>query len=134
MSKRVLVLEDDPPMEQLLCRIVQEEGHQVQVAQSWNDFEQVMMGELPDLMLIDIAMPWVNGLDLNESLDESAMFKDIARVIVTGHAEDPYRLRAYAQGCRAFIAKPFEIADLQETLREALAEADAPEEKTDAGD
>ena len=132
MSKRVLVLEDDPPMEQLLCRIVQEEGHRVQVAQSWNDFQQVMMGELPDLMLIDIAMPWVSGLDLNESLDESEMFKDIPRVIVTGHAEDPYRLRAYAQGCRAFVAKPFEVCGLQETIREVLAEAETPEESREA--
>ena len=132
MPKRVLVLEDDRPMEELLCRIVQQEGHEVQVAENWNDFEQVMLGELPDLMLIDIAMPWVNGLDLNESLDESSLFQAIPRVIVTGHAEDPYRLRAYAQGCRAFVAKPFEVEQLQETIREALAEADTPEEGTDA--
>jgi len=121
MPKRILVLEDDPPMEQLICRIVQQEGHKAQVAQSWEDFEQALLGELPDLMLIDIALPWVNGLDLNESLDESILFKDIPRVIVTGHSEDPYRLRAYAQGCRAFVAKPFEIEQLQETIRSALA-------------
>jgi CheY-like chemotaxis protein len=132
MSKRVLVLEDDPQMAQLLSRIVAEEGHEVEVAKSWNDFERVMLGELPELMLIDIAMPWVDGLDLNESLDESALFKDIPRVIVTGHVEDPYRLRAYAQGCRAFIAKPFEVGQLQETIREVLAEAETPEVGTDA--
>jgi len=132
MPQRVLVLEDDRPMEQLLCRIVEEEGHEAQVAQSWNDFEQALLGELPDLMLIDIALPWVNGLDLNESLDESSAFKDIPRVIVTGHAEEAYRLRAYAQGCRAFVAKPFEVGQLQETIREVLLEAETPEERQEA--
>ena len=134
MAHRVLVLEDDPPMEQLLCRIVQEEGHEVQVAQNWRDFEQVMLGDLPDLMLIDIALPWANGLDLNESLEESSLFKEIPRMIVTGHAEDAYRLRAYAQGCRAFVAKPFEIEQLQEAIREVLAEAETPEESTEAAE
>ena len=131
MARQVLVLEDDPPMEHLLCRIVREEGHEVRVAQSWKDFEQALLGELPDLMLIDIALPWVNGLDLNESLGESAAFQGIPRVIVTGHAEAAYRLRAYAQGCRAFVAKPFEVDQLQVAIREALAQAETPEECLD---
>lgn len=124
MPKRVLVMEDDPSMEQLLCRIVQMEGLEPEVAQTWTDFEAVMLGELPDLMLIDIALPWVNGLDLNESLEESALFHDIPRVIITAHGLEAYRLRAYAQGCRAFIAKPFEVEDLRETIRKVLAEAE----------
>ena len=126
MQKRVLVIEDDPSMEEVLCRIVQIEGHEPQAAQTWTDFEEIMLGELPDLMLIDIALPWINGLDLNESLGESTLFKDIPRIIVTGHSQDAYRLRAYAQGCRAFIAKPFEVEDLRETLRQVLAEAEDP--------
>jgi DNA-binding response OmpR family regulator len=126
MPKRILVIEDDQPMEQVLCRIVQLEGHEPQVAQTWADFEEAMLGELPDLMLIDIALPWVNGLDLNESLEESTLFQGIPRVIVSGHSQDAYRLRAYAQGCRAFIAKPFEVEDLRETIRQVLAEAEDP--------
>ena len=121
MPRRILVMEDDPLMEQLLCRIIQLEGYEPQVAQNWADFEAAMLGDLPDLMLIDIAMPWVNGLDLNESLGESTLFQNIPRIIITGHSEDPYRLRAFAQGCRMFIGKPFEVEQLQQALREALA-------------
>jgi two-component system chemotaxis response regulator CheY len=110
--KKVLVVEDDLPMcwllENLLCDkykvVVKHNGME---ALSW-----LSVKNIPDLIISDIRMPVMGGLELLESLSISGFYKNIPVIILTGFDDPATHKRCLDFGAFAYLVKPFKPQDL----------------------
>jgi CheY-like chemotaxis protein len=119
---RILIVDDDPTIVQMLADVLGDEGYEVATAtQSLRAFDRAKEAQ-PDLILMDIMMPYLDGLDQIKlfSLDDD--LKDIPIIVITAkvHALDGIEdLRALR--IVDYLYKPFEISVLLEKIQNAIA-------------
>ena len=114
--KTVLVIEDDLPLCWLLEKIIGRD-HKVKVLH--NGFEAwywMKAGNVPDLIISDIKMPGMDGLELLENIRLSGLFRNIPFIILSGHDDAAYEEQAQKLGLSAYITKPFEPTHLAEII------------------
>lgn len=111
MSARVLVVEDDPSVRSLLDILLTGEGYDVQTASDGTEALQLAATQAPELILLDVMMPDVDGLGVLEKLRSETAFADIAIVVVTGTVDLVPELRERLGEDHVFV-KPFIVADL----------------------
>ena len=118
---RILIVDDDPNIVQMLSDILTDEGYEVATAtQSLRAFDRAKEAQ-PDLILMDIMMPYLDGLDQIKLLSLDDDLKDIPIIVITAKAralegiDDLRALRIVD-----YLYKPFEIPDLLEKIHDAL--------------
>ena len=116
----VLLVEDNETNQMLATAVLQRDGYRVTVAGSAEEARESMRTELPDLILMDLQLPGVDGLALTRSLREDAKTSSIPVVAMTAHAMLGDEQQALAAGCAAYIAKPIDTRTLGESLRRCL--------------
>lgn len=119
--KRVLVVEDNEMNMELLCQLLEDAEYEPLSAYDGVEGVEVAKAELPDLILMDISMPRMNGLDATVMLKSTPETAHIPVVIVTAHALDSERQRAKETGCDGFLTKPIEEDALTELLEALLS-------------
>lgn len=109
--KRVLVVEDDLPLRGMLSVALRRRGFQVLLAGDGGEAQRVLNNQQPNLMLLDLAMPGVNGWDLLQKLKETGMSGKVPTIVISAHLRvDP---KAVLQmGATAILPKPFNIEEL----------------------
>jgi len=120
LSGRVLVVDDDPEIVTFLCTLLELEGLQASVATSAPAaLEQLRMAQ-PSLVLLDIAMPGQDGIELCKTLKRDPATKDVPIFVISARPGREVVERALAAGAEAFIRKPFENHELIERIRQRL--------------
>ena len=120
LKARVLVVDDDPEIVTFLATLLELEGIESQVATSAAAaLEKLELG-LPSLVLLDIAMPDRDGLDLCRSLKRDPRTRDVPVFVVSARPGKDVVDRALAAGAEDFIRKPFENHDLIARIRDRL--------------
>lgn len=117
---RVLVVDDDGILRELLARILSLEGYRVETAEDGFDAGIKVMAFRPDLLVLDLFMPRMNGFDVCRRLRGNARTAGIKILIYTGFASEENRALAFEAGADAVLAKPAERAVLLETLQALL--------------
>jgi two-component system OmpR family response regulator len=121
MSKPVILLIDD---EIAYAEVIKEAllpmGVEVHIAGNAMEAMLVMQEVTPDLVLLDVMMPEVDGLTLLRWLRENSRGKEMPVHIVSAKAQQEDRDAALRAGANGFLAKPFTMQDLKETLAEYL--------------
>ena len=114
----VLVVDDDPAIRFLLFRVLLEEGYRVETAADGKQALDAIAKRLPDLILLDVDMPGINGLEVCRRLKESPRTRLVPVVIVTAQGDLSRRLNAWDDGADDFLAKPFHlsVADVYDSL------------------
>ena len=107
---KVLIVEDDPSVRLLLQTLVAEQGHTVQVAVDGAAGLDVFRQLRPDLVLSDIQMPHMDGLELLESI--RAEDSDVLVVILTGSGSEEHAVRALRHGANNYLQKPIDDTDI----------------------
>ena len=107
---KVLIVEDDPSVRVLLQTLVAEEGHSVEVAVDGAAGLEAFRQFRPDLVLSDIMMPHMDGLELLESI--RAEDSDVLVVILTGCGSEEYAVRALRHGANNYLQKPIDDTDI----------------------
>jgi len=120
MSQRILVVDDEPGITGFCGRLLARMGYDTCLAGSGEAALQLLEREWFDLLLADIVMPGITGLDL--ALEARRRMPDIAVVIMTGHGSIEVAVRALRAGAHDFLLKPFSPADLTEAIEHALAQ------------
>lgn len=119
---RILIVDDDPNIVQMLSDVLSDEGYEVATAtQSLRAFDRAKEAQ-PDLILMDIMMPYLDGLDQIKLLSLDDDLKDIPIIVITAkvHALDGVGdLKALR--IVDHLYKPFEITDLLSKIKSALA-------------
>lgn len=113
---RILIVDDSPSQLLGIQRIVERLGHETLLAQNGADGVQVAKAELPDVVLMDVVMPELNGFQATRTLQRDPNTRDIPVILVTTKDQDTDRMWGMRQGARAYITKPFSENELVEVL------------------
>jgi len=123
MTKKVLVVDDDATIRVALRDALTSAGFDVDLAESASQALAVIAHAPPDIMVSDIRMPDVSGLELLRLLRERA--PDIAVVLMTAFDDMPTVVEAMKHGAVEFLVKPLDLDDLQKTLERVLEDRES---------
>jgi len=114
----VYIVDDDPSIRSLLTKLVQSIDVPVEVFASSQEFLSRARPEEPSCIILDVRMPGLSGLDLQERLVQSGI--DIPVIFITGFGNVPQSVRAMKAGAVDFLEKPFENQALLDAVNRAL--------------
>ncbi len=120
MTRRILVVDDEPDIRQTLKEILEDEGYHVELAGNGLQARQRFHDQRPDLVLLDIWMPDVDGITLLEEWRRQA---PVPVVVMSGHGTVDTAVEATRLGAFDYLEKPLSIARLLATLERALGRA-----------
>ena len=122
MAKTVLIVEDNELNMKLFNDILEASGYRT--LQTRNGFEAIDLARAhrPDLILMDIQLPEVSGLDVTRWIKEDDELKSIPIIAVTAFAMKVDEERIRAGGCEAYISKPISVTKFLETVRHYLGD------------
>ena len=113
---RILVVEDNPVNLELVRDILEAHGHEVLEASNATDGLALLSGELPDLILMDIQLPGMDGLTATRQIKADARLQGIPVVALTAHAMRGDEERALAAGCDGYVSKPIDTRALPQMV------------------
>ena len=116
-SGKILLVEDNPANQLLAAAVLERDGFKVVLAESAREALDALAVERPDIVLMDIQLPEMDGLTLTRKLKEDPVTASIPIVALTAHAMPADRDAALGAGCVGFIAKPIDTRALGEQVR-----------------
>jgi two-component system, OmpR family, response regulator len=124
-SLRVLVVDDARDVRNLVAAHLKRGGHTVLLAEDAAQALEILATERPDLAIVDIMMPGMNGYDLTERLREMPATQDMPIIVLTARAGGADRAHAFRVGADAYVQKPFELQRLTDEIASVMMLADA---------
>ena len=121
----ILIVEDNAGSLMLATVMLEDEGFKVVGAESAEDARHMLSGKLPDLILMDIQLPGMDGLEFTKELKKDERTAGIPVIALTAHAMPLHHRAARAAGCAGFIAKPWTPESLSRDVRAFLEGAAA---------
>ena len=118
---RILIVDDSPSQLLGIQRIVEKLGHQILTATDGAAGVETAKAELPDLVLMDVVMPNLNGFQATRTLARDEATRHIPVILVTTKDQDTDRMWGMRQGAKAYIPKPFSEDELSEVLERVFA-------------
>jgi DNA-binding response OmpR family regulator len=123
---RVLVVEDDPDIADLIRRYLQKGGFDVDVRMSGQEALQAIAATTPDLIVLDLMLPHVNGLEICRSVRADAKTAATPIIMVTARADTSERIAGLDLGADDYLAKPFSPGELVARVRALLRRTARP--------
>ena len=120
MAKRILIVEDNELNMKLFHDLLEARGYETIQTRDGIDALKIVRSEKPDLILMDIQLPEVSGLEVTKWLKEDDEFKSIPIIAVTAFAMKGDEEKIRAGGCEAYISKPISISSFFETIEKFL--------------
>ncbi len=117
---RVLIVDDSPSQLLGLQRIVEKLGHQVITAEDGAAGVQVAKREIPDLVLMDVVMPNLNGFQATRQISKDPSTSHIPVILVTTKDQETDKVWGMRQGAKAYITKPVDEAALVKTIKDLI--------------
>ncbi|MBD2577812.1 response regulator [Oscillatoria sp. FACHB-1406] len=117
----LLVVEDNPDMRAYVCEILVRENYRVCTARNGEEGWQVLQERRPQLIVTDLMMPKVSGLDLIRLTREDPELKGTPIILLTAKADDESRVAGTEKGADAYLAKPFNDRELLAEVRNLLS-------------
>lgn len=128
---RILIVEDERGLTQSLSWTFTREGYEVAVAHDGHEGLRKAQTVLPDVVLLDIMLPGMNGLDVCRELRAGDRTRDIPIVMITAKSEETDQVVGYSMGADDYVPKPFSNKVLLHKVKALLRRAEGP---GDAGD
>jgi two-component system cell cycle response regulator DivK len=121
MSKRILVVEDQQDNRRILRDLLGNAGYELMEAETGEEALAAVEAQRPDLILMDIQLPVMDGYETTRRIRLNAELKSIPIIAVTSYALSGDEAKALAVGCTAYITKPFSPRALLAKVQEHLA-------------
>ncbi|MET0549886.1 MAG: twitching motility response regulator PilH [Xanthomonas sp.] len=123
---RILIVDDSPSQLLGIQRIVEKLGHETITATDGAAGVEACKAALPDLVLMDVVMPNLNGFQATRTLRREPTTQNIPVILVTTKDQDTDRMWGMRQGARAYITKPFSEDELYEVIERVFSGEDVP--------
>ena len=127
---RILIIDDSPSQLFGIQRMVEKIGHVSMTAEDGASGVELARQALPDLVLMDVVMPGLNGFQATRMLSREPTTQHIPVVLVTTKDQDTDRMWGMRQGAKAYLTKPFREAELAEVIDRLLPMAETSESET----
>src|SRR4030067_840016 len=128
-KKRILVIDDELDFVKMLQARLRIEGYEVLVAEDGMKGIQIARKENPDLIILDIMMPGMDGHSVFDTLKKSILTWSIPVIYITAKTGQADELLAMEKGARYYLTKPYNPAMLLEMVKSALSAEDQAEKK-----
>ena len=120
MSSRIYAAEDDDNIREILRCTLESYGYEVEVFESAAPMLERMRQQLPDLVLMDIMMPEMDGMEALRRMKESAQTREVPVIFLTAKSSEVDKVRGLDLGAEDYITKPFGLLELAARVRAAL--------------
>jgi chemosensory pili system protein ChpA (sensor histidine kinase/response regulator) len=120
-GRTIMVVDDSLTVRKVTQRLLEREGYQVVLAKDGVDALEQMRDSLPDMMLVDIEMPRMDGFDLTRNVRGDERTRDIPIIMITSRSADKHRNYAMQLGVNAYFGKPFQEPVLLGAIESLLA-------------
>lgn len=118
--KRILVIEDEEKLRSVLKFVLDEEGYEVISAENGETGLEMARSAMPDLILLDVLLPDINGFDICRSLKSEAEFKSIPVLMMTALGDVENKLNGFSAGADDYVSKPFNLQELLSRVKSHL--------------
>ena len=120
MAKKVLIVDDEPSIIVALQFLMEQNGYDTLVAFSGEEAMEAVGRDHPDLILLDIMLPVVDGFEVCQRVRENPVWKDIRIVLLTALGSEAHVTKGLDLGADAYVVKPFSNMDLLAKVKELL--------------
>ncbi|MDD8048939.1 MAG: response regulator transcription factor [Thomasclavelia sp.] len=114
MKSKVLIVDDEVDIRELLKFYLEKEGYDVLEAGNGNDALDIVESSYIDLAIIDVMMPEMDGFELVENIKE---YRDLPCIMLTAKGENKDKLRGFSTGVDDYVTKPFDPAELMARVK-----------------
>lgn len=119
-GKSILVVEDNMDTYELVKFVLEKKGHTTLLAMNGREGVNAAIKQRPDLIIMDLSMPMMDGWIATEKLKQNPLVKDIAIIALTAHALPDDRKRAFDAGVNEYITKPMDLEEFVEIIEQWL--------------
>src|ERR1700682_3856578 len=112
MPNRVVIVDDDKEVQEILTLALTRNGFEVAVASDGQQLQDVLAKNTPDLIILDVIMPGLDGYQIFDSLRKNVATQHVPVIIMTAHAENIYERISLDLGAAVHITKPFHPLEL----------------------
>ena len=123
MSARVLVADDDPDIRRLIVFTLRRRGHTVAEAESGNSALDLIRQEHPDLVVLDVMMPGMTGIEVARTLKQDPATAAIPIIMLSAKGQAAEVDAGLESGARAYMVKPFSTQELASKVAEILGDS-----------
>jgi len=121
----VMVVDDSITMRKVSGRVLEREGYEVHTAKDGLDALEQMHERVPDLMLLDLEMPRMDGYELAGYMRGDSRFRSVPIIVITSRVGEKHRARAFELGVNRYLGKPYQESEMINSVAELLAESAA---------
>ncbi|MBF0521434.1 MAG: response regulator [Candidatus Omnitrophica bacterium] len=113
--KKILIVDDAPQNRELLKEVLVEDKQSYQIKEAEDGVTALRMidEELPDIILLDIQMPGIDGYEVCRRLKADEKYKEIPIIFITAFTAAPDKIKAYELGAADYITKPINISEVR---------------------
>lgn len=122
MTKRILIVEDNELNLKLFRDLLSANGYETLETKDGVEAISLTRNMRPDLILMDIQLPEISGLDITQKIKADPELRDIPIIAVTAFAMKDDEEKILAAGCQAYISKPISIVHFLQTIKQFLGE------------
>lgn len=127
MANKLLIIEDEPDLRELLSFTLSREGYDVMEAETAETAMQMLDSTLPDLAIVDWMLPGMDGIELVKRLRRDDVTEDLPIIMLTARGEEPDKLKSFDVGIDDYITKPFSPRELLARIKALLKRSGTPE-------
>jgi two-component system cell cycle response regulator DivK len=120
-SHTIMVVEDYDDTRYFLKRILEKKGYRVLEAVNGHEAVEIAQTEHPDLILMDLDLPILDGIGATQYLRQQEATKSVPIVAVTAYPMSYTRVKAFAKGCNEYLSKPIDFDELDKVLLRYVA-------------
>ncbi|CAB0151553.1 Phosphate regulon transcriptional regulatory protein PhoB [Pseudidiomarina piscicola] len=120
MAKKILIVEDEAPIRDMLRLIVEQHGYQVIEAEDYPQAVSAIVEPFPELILLDWMLPGGSGIQLAKKLKSDEFTRGIPIILLTARSEEEDKVRGLEVGADDYITKPFSPKELMARVRAVL--------------
>ena len=121
MPKEILIVDDEPSIVVPIQFLMEQQGYNVLVAENGEDALDIIYKYTPDLILLDIMLPRIDGYEVCEIVRLDPRYRDIKIIFLTAKGREVEIAKGLALGADAYITKPFSNIELVSKVKELLA-------------
>ncbi len=120
MPKEILIVDDEPSIVVPIQFLMQQQGYNVLVAENGHDALDMIYKYIPDLVLLDIMLPGIDGYEVCEIVRLNPKLRDVKIIFLTAKGREVEIAKGLALGADAYITKPFSNAELVAEVKTVL--------------
>ncbi|MEE2023238.1 MULTISPECIES: phosphate regulon transcriptional regulator PhoB [Alkalimonas] len=120
MSRRVLVVEDEAPIRDMLCFVLEQNGYQTATAEDVDQAMDSLIEPYPDLVLLDWMLPGGSGIQIAKKMKQHELTRQIPIIMITARGEEEDKVKGLEVGADDYVTKPFSPKELMARIKAVI--------------